>query len=93
MLSFVEHVVAVTEQKVSRDEKESRSRSGGPGTDRDEKARHQRDVYGLRSRYHAKKRKGFGSPEEESRERKSYRHARKGLQKRLHRSLGGQSIQ
>jgi len=92
MLSFVEHVVLVSE-KTDPDERKSRSRSGGPGTDRDEKARHQRDVYGLRSRYHAKKRKGFSSPEEEKRERKSYRHTRKGLQKRLHRSLGGQSVQ
>ncbi len=92
MLSFVEHVVLVTESQRSRDERKSRSRSGGPGSDDDEKARHRRDVHGLRSRYHAKKGK-HRSSEEEGRERKAYRHARKGLQKRLNRSLGGHSAQ
>ena len=92
MLSFVEHVL-VTEKIISRDELRSRSRSGGPGDDDSEKARHRRDVFQARKGYHTKKRKGFKNPEEEKQERSRYKLKRRSLQKRLHRSLGGHSMQ
>ena len=92
MLSFVEHVVLVTEGRVSRDERENRDRTGGPGDDRAEVARHRAQVHGLRKRYHTKKRKGFKSSEEEKRERAAYKLRRGDERERHHRKISNRYI-
>ena len=89
MLSFVEHVVAVTEKMVHRSERRNRDRSGGPGDEKQEIMRHRRRVHGLRKIFNTKDRKGFKSPEEERRERAAYKLRRSGERDRFHRKVSG----
>jgi hypothetical protein len=92
MLSFVEHVVLASEGKVSRDERENRSRTGGPGDDRAETMRHRAHVHGLRKRYHTKKRKGFRSPSEEKKERAAYKLSRGNERERFQRKIANRYV-
>jgi hypothetical protein len=90
MLSFIEHVVAVTEVRVSADHRASQSRSGGPGDDRSEKERHAKKVRELRGAYQDKKLKGFRSPEERRLAADRHRLARRSEGHRHRKSMGGQ---
>ena len=92
MLSFVEHVVLVTEKKISRDERENRERTGGPGDDKAETMRHRAHVHGLRKRYHTKKRKGFKSSEEEKRERSAYKLRKGNERERFQRKIANRYV-
>ena len=87
MLSFVEHVVLVTERGVHRSERRNRVRSGGPGDERQELMRHQRQVKGLRSRFDTKQRRGFKSSEEERRERAAHKLRRGNERDRFHNKI------
>ena len=89
MLSFVEHVVLVTEVRASRDHRAAASRSGGPGDDRAEVARHSKRVRELRGKYQEKKLKGFSSPEERKLESDRHRRLRGAERMRFRRSIGG----
>lgn len=89
MLSFVEHVVLVSEGGIHRSEPRNRVRSGGPGDERQEVMRHRRQVHGLRKMFNTKDRKGFKSPEEEKRERAAYKLRRSSERDRFHRKVSG----
>ena len=93
MLSFVEHVVLVSEVKAPIDHRKSMSRSGGPGTQQQEKDRHAKKVRELRQKYQDLKAQGFRSPEERSLASARHRLARRTERLRHRRSLGGHSMQ
>lgn len=89
MLSFVEHVVLVSEKRIHRSERENRARAGGPGDERQETMRHRRTVHTLRKQFHTKNRTGFKSPEEERRERAAYKLRRGNERDRFQNKVSG----